>query len=179
MATGGLYGNTTLTVTTFFTWFVYQQTNTAPATPTGGAWNFTTNVGIPPTLWSNTPPATPTQQVWISTAFVSSKNPTVLSWTTPALWSGVGVTSVPYPSAGIPFSNGAAWTASYSLSGTGTVIALAANAALTGIPTAPTAILGTNSTQLATTAFVAAANSAITGVGNILYLNLNTQSGGL
>ncbi|MER9003336.1 hypothetical protein NKI15_06865 [Mesorhizobium sp. M0862] len=48
----------------------------------------------------------------------------------------------------------------------------AANAALTGVPTAPTAAAGTNTTQLATTAFVAAlgalkanaANAALTGV---------------
>jgi hypothetical protein len=38
----------------------------------------------------------------------------------------------------------------------------AANAALTGVPTAPTATAGTNTTQLATTAFAAAADAVVT-----------------
>jgi len=41
-----------------------------------------------------------------------------------------------------------------------------ASPALTGVPTAPTATAGTNTTQVATTAFVLA-NSAIVGVGNV------------
>ena len=44
------------------------------------------------------------------------------------------------------------------------------NSALTGIPTAPTAALGTNTTQLATTAFVTAALQAVYPVGSI-YIN--------
>jgi hypothetical protein len=58
-------------------------------------------------------------------------------------------------------------TASYTLIGsgdTGTVTStmLANNFSLTGVPTAPTAPLGTNTTQLATTAFVLA-NSSLSG----------------
>ncbi len=44
----------------------------------------------------------------------------------------------------------------YAISGTGSV-AMTVSPALTGVPTAPTAAPGTNTTQLATTAFVAAA----------------------
>ena len=61
-----------------------------------------------------------------------------------------------FPGAGIAYSTGTAWGTSYSTSGTGTVVALAASPGLTGIPTAPTATVGTNTTQIATTAFVTA-----------------------
>jgi hypothetical protein len=47
--------------------------------------------------------------------------------------------------------------------------------ALTGTPTAPTATLGTNTTQLATTAFVTAALSAAYPVGSI-YINASVST---
>jgi hypothetical protein len=74
-----------------------------------------------------------------------------------------GVTA--YPGAGIPVSTGSAWGTSYATSGTGTTIALSASPALTGTPTAPTASAGTNTTQIATTAFVVgtAFSSALPG----------------
>jgi hypothetical protein len=59
-----------------------------------------------------------------------------------------------FPPVGIAYSTGSAWGASYSTSGSGTVVALSANPALTGVPTAPTAVAGTNTTQIATTAYV-------------------------
>lgn len=49
------------------------------------------------------------------------------------------------------------------------------SAALTGSPTAPTASAGTNTTQLATTAFVSAALSAVYPVGSI-YINATSAS---
>jgi hypothetical protein len=49
------------------------------------------------------------------------------------------------------------------------------SAALTGTPTAPTASAGTNTTQLATTAFVTAALGAIYPVGSI-YINATSAS---
>lgn len=49
----------------------------------------------------------------------------------------------------------------------GTDVAPVASPALTGTPTAPTATFGTNTTQLATTAFVQAALSALYPVGTI------------
>jgi hypothetical protein len=61
-----------------------------------------------------------------------------------------------FPGVGIAYSTGTAWGTSYSTTGTGTVVALAASPGLTGIPTAPTATVGTSTTQIATTAFVTA-----------------------
>ena len=87
MATGGLYGNTTTAVSTFFTYFIYQSSVTQPATPTTGSWNFATNVGTPPSGWSNSPPVAPASTVWVSTAFVNSQNPSILTWTTPAFFT--------------------------------------------------------------------------------------------
>lgn len=62
-----------------------------------------------------------------------------------------------YPGAGIPLSTGTSWGTSYGTTGTGTDVVLVDSPGLTGIPTAPTASPGTNSVQIATTAFVAAA----------------------
>ena len=67
--------------------------------------------------------------------------------------------------------------------GTGTVV-LSVSPALTGTPTAPTAGAGTNSTQIATTAFVTAANTTnanltgpITSVGNTTAVASQTGTG--
>jgi hypothetical protein len=70
-----------------------------------------------------------------------------------------------FPGAGIAYSTGTAWGTSYTTSGTGTTIALSASPALTGTPTAPTAAGGTNTTQIATTAYVVgtAFSSALPG----------------
>jgi hypothetical protein len=70
-----------------------------------------------------------------------------------------------FPGVGIAYSTGTAWGASYATSGTGTTIALSASPALTGTPTAPTATAGTNTTQIATTAYVVgtAFSSALPG----------------
>jgi hypothetical protein len=62
-----------------------------------------------------------------------------------------------YPGAGIPLSTGTSWGTSYGTTGTGTDVVLVDSPGLTGIPTAPTATPGTNSVQIATTAFVTAA----------------------
>ena len=61
-----------------------------------------------------------------------------------------------FPGVGIAYSTGTAWGTSYSTTGSGTVVALAASPGLTGIPTAPTATVGTSTTQIATTDFVTA-----------------------
>lgn len=53
--------------------------------------------------------------------------------------------------------------------------ALIASPTFTGAPLAPTAALGTNTTQLATTAFVAAAIAALTGTGVVT--TFNTRNG--
>ena len=54
-----------------------------------------------------------------------------------------------------------------------------ANAALTGIPTAPTAAVGTNTTQIATTAFVSSALIAAYPVGSIYMSTVSTNPASL
>ena len=80
----GLYGNTVNFGGTYFEWFVFQESATAPATPTGGSWNFATNVGTPPTGWTTAPPTNPTNTVWFSISLVNSRTTTALTWTVPA-----------------------------------------------------------------------------------------------
>jgi hypothetical protein len=80
----GLYGNTTNFGGTYFEWFIFKESATAPATPTGGSWNFTTNVGTPPTGWTTAPPTNPTNIVWFSISIVNSRNTATLTWTAPA-----------------------------------------------------------------------------------------------
>jgi len=87
MASSSLYGNQNSGVEIVqFQWFIFYQSSSAPSTPTGGAWNFQTNVGVPPSGWTNSPPTSPANQIWVSIAFVSSLTPTTLSWSTPGLW---------------------------------------------------------------------------------------------
>ena len=66
--TAGLYGSGTVFGGTYFEWFIFQESATAPATPTGGSWSFTTNTGTPPAGWSSAPPTLPTNTVWFSIA---------------------------------------------------------------------------------------------------------------
>ena len=80
----GLYGNTTNFGGTYFEWFIFKESSTAPATPTGGSWNFTTNVGVPPTGWTTAPPTSPTNTVWFCISIVNSRNTAALVWTAPA-----------------------------------------------------------------------------------------------
>lgn len=109
MATGGLYGNSNATVVvpqggaesaglygqsgsfggTYFEWFIFKESATPPATPTGGSWNFQTNVGTPPTGWVTSVPAAPTQQVWVSIALVNSKNYAALQWSVPGVFNNL------------------------------------------------------------------------------------------
>jgi ribosomal protein L18 len=88
----GLYGNNTNIGGTYFEWFIFYESTTAPATPTGGSWNFLTNVGVPPSGWSSTPPTNPTHTVWASISIVNSRSPAALTWTAPATWTQQGPT---------------------------------------------------------------------------------------
>jgi hypothetical protein len=81
--TSGLYGNNTNFGGSYFEYFVFIESATVPATPTGGSWSFTTNTGTPPTGWSNTPPVAPTNPVYLSIALVNSRSTAPLSWSTP------------------------------------------------------------------------------------------------
>jgi len=79
----GVQGNNTVT---YFIWYIYIQSATAPSTPTGGSWNFVTNVGTPPTGWSATPIISTDNDLWVSQAVVNSINPSTLTWLTPAIF---------------------------------------------------------------------------------------------
>ena len=97
--TAGLYGSGTVFGGTYFEWFIFQESATAPATPTGGSWNFQTNTGTPPTGWSSAPPTSPTNTVWFSIALVNSRDAGNLTWTTPAPFSQEGPVGPPGPAA--------------------------------------------------------------------------------
>ena len=77
----------------------------------------------------------------------------------------VQLVSVPYAFIAVTAANALTVTTNANLTGavtsTGNLTSLAASPALTGVPTAPTAAPGTNTTQIATTEFVKAA--ALTG----------------
>jgi len=83
----GLYGNTTNFGGSYFEWFIFYQSDTQPATPTGGSWSFTTNTGTPPTGWSVVPFPAPTLPVWVSIALVNSRSDVPLVWSAPGLFS--------------------------------------------------------------------------------------------
>lgn len=101
MATGSLYGSVSESTGlygigaasggTYFEWFIFQDSATAPANPTGGSWSFSTNTGVAPTGWVNSPPPAPVNQVWVSIAVVDSRNITSLVWSTPGLMTGSGL----------------------------------------------------------------------------------------
>lgn len=83
----GLYGNNTVFGGTYFEWFIFKESATQPATPTGGTWNFTTNVGTAPTGWTSAPPVTPSNQVWVSIGVVNSRSTAAIVWSAPGLFT--------------------------------------------------------------------------------------------
>ena len=101
MATGSLYGSSSESTGlygigaasggTYFEWFIFYDSATAPATPTGGSWSFTTNTGTAPSGWLNAPPASPTNLVWVSIAVVDSRSTSTLTWSAPGLMTGSGL----------------------------------------------------------------------------------------
>jgi len=106
MSTSGLYGQATNVGGTYFEWFIFQQTASVPATPIGGSWNFSTNVGVPPTPWSNTPPGTTSTPTWVTLCVVDSRNPTTFNWATPTVWAIAQVGSGTVVSSGFTNANG-------------------------------------------------------------------------
>ena len=83
----GLYGNTTNFGGTYFEWFIFQTAEFQPATPTGGSWNFVTNVGTPPSGWLGSPPTNPLNTVWVSVGLVNSKTTSSIAWSVPGKFS--------------------------------------------------------------------------------------------
>ena len=109
----GLYGSNVNFGGTFFQWFIFQQASTQPATPTGGSWNFTTQIGTPPSGWSNSPPPAPTNEIWVSIAFVNSRSTSTLTWSVPGLLGVIASVNV-----GTTTTGAAGSSASVSNSGT-------------------------------------------------------------
>ena len=71
---------------------VFQSANATPGTPTGGSYNFSTAVGIPPTGWLNYPTSTGNNAVYVTTASVQTTTPNVtvtgLTWSSPTQYTG-------------------------------------------------------------------------------------------
>ena len=144
--TSGLYGNNTVFGGTYFEYFIFQDAATQPATPTGGSWSFTTNVGTPPTGWSNNPPASPTYKVWISIALVNSKSGSTLTWSTPGVMATTAagtVTSVGLSAPSFLSVSGSPVTSSGTLALTYSGAALPVANGGTGTTT-PNLVAGTN-----------------------------------
>ena len=131
----GLYGNTTNFGGTYFEWFIFQDSATAPATPTGGSWNFLTNTGTAPAGWTTAPPANPTYTIWFSISIVNSRNTASLVWTAPAPFAGSQGPTGPAGNAGPTGPTGAA----------STIAGPTGSAGSTG-PTGPTGSAGAAST---------------------------------
>jgi hypothetical protein len=112
----GLYGSSSSFGGTYFEWFIFQEATTAPATPTGGSWSFTTNVGTPPTGWFSTPPASPTNIVWVSIALVNSRNANNLTWSAPGRFSVSGTGTVTAVTGTSPVASSGGATPAISLS---------------------------------------------------------------
>jgi len=83
MATNGLYGGSTTQPGIYFEWFIFIESATLPATPTGGSWNFTTNTGTPPSGWATVSPPNPVNPVYMSTSIVNSSSSATLVWSAP------------------------------------------------------------------------------------------------
>jgi hypothetical protein len=147
--TSGLYGNTVNFGGTYFEWFIFQQASTQPATPTGGTWNFVTNIGTAPSGWTQSPPTAPTNEIWVSIAFVNSKDPSNITWSAPGLLGVIASTNV----------------------GTTTTGAAGSSASVTNSGTPLNAVLDFTIPQGATGATGATGTAATIAVGTTTTLN--------
>lgn len=107
MSFGTLYGNVTesnglygigqgVVYSTYFEWFIFTESAGVPASPTGGTWDFATNIGTPPVGWTNSIATVPLNTVWMSIAFIDSRNPTVIVWSAPGLLSDTSMYATAY-----------------------------------------------------------------------------------
>ena len=161
----GLYGNSTNFGGTYFQWFIFQESATAPATPTGGSWNFLTNVGTAPTGWTTAPPVNPTNTVWFSISIVNSRNTAALVWTAPAPLVEQGPPGTAATVNAGTTTTGAAGT-SASVTNVGTTSAAVFNFVIPRGDTGATGATGTAATIAAGTTTTGAAGSSATVVNS-------------
>lgn len=80
--------------TSVYSYTVYQQSASLPATPTTGSYNFGTSTGTPPSGWYNTPTGTGNTIYWSTTAQATANVPSgtwtanASSWSVPVQFTG-------------------------------------------------------------------------------------------
>lgn len=163
--TSGLYGNAAASGGTYFEWFVFQVAAEQPSTPTGGSWNFTTNIGTPPSGWENAPADAPTNPVWISIGLVNSRSTSEIIWSTPGVFSysgqlngsgaptsGIGLDGEFYIQTGVTpyaiwYKNSGTWV---QATGSAVYVALSGDQTIAGVKTFSEVIQGSISGNAAT-----------------------------
>ena len=161
----GLYGNSTNFGGTYFQWFIFRESATAPATPTGGSWNFLTNTGTAPAGWTTAPPVNPTNIVWFSISIVNSRNTAALVWTAPAPLVEQGPPGTAATVNAGTTTTGAAGT-SASVTNVGTTSAAVFNFVIPRGDTGATGSTGSAATVAAGTTTTGAAGSSATVVNS-------------
>lgn len=149
----GLYGiatgtgnNPTVISQTYFEWFIFTTSAGAPATPTGGSWDFNTNTGTAPVGWTNAVTGVPLNSLWFSIAFVDSRNPTVIVWSTPGLISSQSVYATAYADVFTGNGSTVAWTLSND-----PVVVNNTDVSINGVTQRPTTDYTLSGTTLTTT----------------------------
>jgi hypothetical protein len=149
----GLYGiatgtgnNPTVISQTYFEWFIFITSAGTPATPTGGSWDFNTNTGTAPVGWTNAVTGVPLNSLWFSIAFVDSRNPTVIVWSTPGLISSQSVYATAYADVFTGNGSTVAWTLSND-----PVVVNNTDVSINGVTQRPTTDYTLSGTTLTTT----------------------------
>ena len=149
----GLYGiatgtgnNPTVISQTYFEWFIFTTSAGTPATPTGGSWDFNTNTGTAPVGWTNAVTGVPLNSLWFSIAFVDSRNPTVIVWSTPGLISSQSVYATAYADVFTGNGSTVAWTLSND-----PVVVNNTDVSINGVTQRPTTDYTISGTTLTTT----------------------------
>jgi len=149
----GLYGiatgsavNPTVVNKTYFEWFIFTTSAGTPATPTGGSWNFTSNIGTAPAGWFNYISGVPLNSLWFSIAFVDSRNPLVINWSTPGLISSQSVYATAYADVFTGNGSTVAWTLSND-----PVVVNNTDVSINGVTQRPTTDYTISGTTLTTT----------------------------
>ena len=149
----GLYGiatgsavNPVVVSQTYFEWFIFTTSAGTPATPTGGSWNFTSNIGTAPTGWFNFISSVPVNTLWFSVAFVDSRNPLVINWTTPGLLSSQSIYATAYADVFTGNGSTVAWTLSND-----PVVVNNTDVSINGVTQVPTTDYTISGTTLTTT----------------------------